>query len=102
MGRSLAEEVVEHGAVKTCVRKGWANRVDETPMEAGGVTLWWEQLICSRRRPAVEPAEGGRTCRDRTGLRFGARQAILPRPGVRAMLSRTTRRAELGLQWWIV
>jgi hypothetical protein len=57
----------------------------------GGVTPWCEQLICSRRRPGVEPAEGREACRDRTGLRFGARQAILPRPVVRAMLSRTTR-----------
>lgn len=58
MGRNLAEEAVEHGAVKTCVRKGWANRVDETLMEAGGVTLWCEQLICSRRRPGVELRRG--------------------------------------------
>jgi hypothetical protein len=38
MGDNLAEQV-EHGVIKTCVRKGRANRLDETPMEAGGVTL---------------------------------------------------------------
>jgi hypothetical protein len=58
VGWNLAEEVVEHSAVKTCVRKGWANRVDETPMEAGGVTLSWEQLICNWHRPGVESQKG--------------------------------------------
>jgi hypothetical protein len=78
VGWNLAEEVVEHSAVKTCVRKGWANRVDETPMEAGGVTLSWEQLICNRRRPGVEP-EKGTGCRDRISIRISVRQAILLR-----------------------
>jgi hypothetical protein len=48
MGNSLAERV-EHGVIKTCVRKGRANRLDETPTEAGGVTLWWEREVIWNR-----------------------------------------------------
>jgi hypothetical protein len=81
--------------VKTCMRKGRANRVDETPMEVGGVTLWWDELVCNRPRPGVEPEEG---CRDRIGIRFGARLAILPLSGVREVLAARTRRPELSLR----
>lgn len=58
-GDNLAEQV-EHGAIKTCVRKGRANRLDETPAEAGGVTLWWErENIWNWPRPEVGPGGGG-------------------------------------------
>ena len=71
MGNSLAERV-EHGVIKTCVRKGRANRLDETPTEAGGVTLWWErEVIWNRPRPGVGPGGGGGFC-DRIGITIGA------------------------------
>ena len=71
MGGNLVEQV-EHGVIKTHVRKGRANRLDETPTEAGGVTLWWErEVISNRPRPGVGPGGGGEFC-DRISITIGA------------------------------
>jgi hypothetical protein len=73
VGGNLAKQV-EHGAVKTCVRKGRANRLDETPISQ-------EALRCRGERSVsvtgLDPEWGRRRgfC-DRIGITIVARQAI--------------------------
>jgi hypothetical protein len=74
----LAKQV-EHGVIKTGVRKGRANKLDETPIKAGGVTLSWERSVSVT---GLDPEWGRRRgfC-DRIGITIGARLAILPQLG---------------------